>query len=97
MEERNQKILISVIEEYIESAIPIGSSYLVSKKKLDCCPATVRSAMMELEQEGYLFQPHISAGRIPTEKAYHFYVQNLDLEEKFPKSEVKKIEEVLVK
>lgn len=76
------KILKLVIEEYISSATPIGSNYLVSKKKLNCCPATVRNAMMELERDGFLFQPHVSAGRIPTPKAYQEYVNELDLKQK---------------
>jgi len=89
------KILKLVIEEYISSAIPVGSNYLVSKKKLNCCPATVRNAMMELEQDGYLFQPHISAGRVPTPKAYQEYVNSLDLSQKLSSNLDKKLDSTL--
>ena len=92
-----EKILKHIIEEYISSAIPVGSNYLVSKKKLDCCPATVRNAMMELERDGYLYQPHTSAGRIPTPKAYQEYVNSLDLEQQLSDKLVEKLNSELKK
>jgi len=90
-----EKILKHIIEEYISSATPVGSNYLVSKKKLNCCPATVRNAMMELERDGFLFQPHISAGRVPTPKAYQFYTESLDLKQKLSGKFVKKLDTAL--
>jgi heat-inducible transcriptional repressor len=90
-----EKILKHIIEEYISSATPVGSNYLVSKKKLNCCPATVRNAMMELERDGYLYQPHISAGRVPTPKAYQEYVNSLDLTQKLSTNLDKKLNSTL--
>ncbi len=92
-----EKLLKDIIEEYINSATPVGSSYLVKKKKLDCCPATVRNAMMDLEKDGFLFQPHISAGRIPTFEAYKFYVDSLDLKQQLSTSIIKKLDSLLKK
>jgi len=91
------KILKHIIEEYISSATPVGSNYLVSKKKLNCCPATVRNAMMELEKDGYLYQPHISAGRIPTLKAYQEYINSLDLEQNLNSNLENKLDKALHK
>jgi transcriptional regulator of heat shock response len=92
-----EKILKHIIEEYINSATPVGSNYLVEKKKLDCCPATVRNTMMELERDGYLYQPHISAGRIPTVKAYKEYVNSLDLNQELSDKLARKLDSVLKK
>lgn len=93
----SSKVLKYIVEEYISSASPIGSSYLVKKKKLDCCPATIRNAMMDLEKDGFLFQPHISAGRIPTFQAYKFYVDSLDLEQQLSASIIRKLDSLLKK
>lgn len=76
MQERKRKLLNSIIDEYISSVEPIGSNLLVGKYKLKLSPATVRNEMMELEKDGYIYQPHTSAGRVPTEKGYKFYVSN---------------------
>ncbi len=74
--EREKDILKYIVEEYISTAIPVGSSYLVNKFDLDLSPATVRNTMMELEKKGYIISPHISSGRVPTEKGYKFYISN---------------------
>lgn len=66
-----------IIKEHIKSGVPIGSSVLVDKYKLDLSPATVRNEMSDLEEDGYIRQPHTSAGRVPTEKAYRLYIENL--------------------
>ncbi len=92
-----EKILKNIIEEYINSASPVASSHLVAKKKLNCCPATVRNAMAELEKEGYLWQPHISAGRIPTLKAYQTYAKSLDLNQRLSARVLKKLDTALKK
>jgi heat-inducible transcriptional repressor len=76
MNDRQKLLLHSIIKEYIKRADPIPSSLLVNKYKLDLSPATVRNEMIALEEEEYLYQPHTSAGRVPTEKAYKFYVEN---------------------
>ncbi|HZJ41202.1 MAG TPA: hypothetical protein VFD16_02985 [Candidatus Saccharimonadales bacterium] len=68
--ERKQFILETIIKEYVKTAQPVSSGVLVDKYKLDISPATVRNEMMELEEEGFIYQPHTSAGRMPTEIAY---------------------------
>ena len=77
LDERKKKILSSVVEDYIESAEPVGSKTLVEKYHLDYSSATIRNDMKILEKEGYLEQPHVSAGRIPSTKGYRYYVDNL--------------------
>ena len=77
LDERKKKILSSVVEDYITSAEPVGSKNIVDKHNLEYSPATIRNEMKILEEEGYLEQPHISAGRIPSTKGYRYYVDNL--------------------
>ena len=76
MDERKNKLLKYIVDEYVDSAEPVGSSLIVDKYELNVSPATVRNDMMELENDGYIYQPHTSAGRIPTENGYRFYVDN---------------------
>jgi heat-inducible transcriptional repressor len=94
MDKRKELILNTIIKEHIKSGAPVGSSILVEKYKLDISPATVRNEMMALEEEGYIMQPHTSAGRIPTEKAYNLYLSNLKTK-KFAQVESKELDEVL--
>ncbi|MBX4199628.1 transcriptional regulator [Candidatus Saccharibacteria bacterium] len=75
MTERQAKILQAIVEQYAEVASPVGSSLLA--KVFDVSSATVRAEMAELERLGYIFQPHTSAGRIPTDKGYRYYVNQL--------------------
>lgn len=77
MNERQELILSIIIREYIETALPISSSLLVEKYKLDISSATVRNEMADLEANGYIMQPHTSSGRIPTEQAYLWFVEKL--------------------
>jgi heat-inducible transcriptional repressor len=72
---RQQEILRAVVEQYAEVASPVGSSLLA--KVFDVSSATVRAEMAELERLGYITQPHTSAGRVPTDKGYRFYVNAL--------------------
>lgn len=95
LDKKYKKILYAIIEEYIESKNPIASEYLVNKKKLDCCSATVRNIMLELDEAGYLYQPYISAGRIPTNLAYRLYVNDLNYEQKLSKKIETKLESFL--
>lgn len=76
MQTRQQEIFNLIVEEYIKTAEPVGSRVLVKKRKLNFSPATARNEMAELEEAGYLFQPHTSAGRVPTDKGYRFYVDS---------------------
>lgn len=75
MTERQKQILCSIVEQYAEVASPVGSSLLA--KLFSVSSATVRADMAELERLGYIMQPHTSAGRVPTDKGYRFYVNNL--------------------
>lgn len=75
MTERQQKILQAIVEQYAEVASPVGSSLLA--KVFNVSSATVRAEMAELERNGFIAQPHTSAGRIPTDKGYRFYVNKL--------------------
>ena len=74
---RRAAILEAVVTEYIGSAEPVGSSHVASAPGVQVSSATVRSEMVALEREGYLVQPHTSAGRIPTDKGYRFFVDHL--------------------
>lgn len=75
--ERKDKILGIVVHEYIKNISPVGSSHLVDQYDLDVSSATVRNTLAELEQDGYLSHPHTSAGRVPTQKGYRYYVDFL--------------------
>jgi heat-inducible transcriptional repressor len=92
--ERQKLILDRIIQEYIDSALPVSSQLLEKKYRLGISPATIRIEMQGLTDKGYLYQPHTSAGRIPTDKAYRFFVDDffeegffgkelLDFDEKF--------------
>lgn len=76
LDARKAAILRRVVEEHIESAQPVGSTHVVQDPDIDVSPATVRSDMAALERDGYLTHPHTSAGRIPTDKGYRFFVDN---------------------
>ncbi len=75
MTDRQHRILAAIVEQYAEVASPVGSSLLA--KVFGVSSATIRAEMAELERLGYIDQPHTSAGRIPTDKGYRFYVNNL--------------------
>ena len=77
MDERKLIILNTIIKEHIKTGAPVGSGVLVDKYRLDISPATVRNEMAELEEEDFIIQPHTSAGRVPTEKAYNLYLSSL--------------------
>ena len=77
MEDRGQKLLKEIIDIHIKTARPVGSSMLAESKKFDLSPATIRNAMYDLETEGYITQPHTSAGRVPTILGYRYYLDNL--------------------
>ena len=74
--ERQKAILCQIIEEYAETASPVGSVTLA--KLFDVSPATIRAEMARLDALGLTAQPHTSAGRVPTDAGYRFYVNNLD-------------------
>ncbi len=75
--DRQNFILTLVIHDYIQNALPIGSQYLVDRYNLEMSPATVRNELSALDDAGYLYQPHTSAGRIPTDTGYRYFVGRL--------------------
>jgi heat-inducible transcriptional repressor len=77
LNDRRAAILEAVVTEYIGTAEPVGSSHVANAPGVQVSSATVRSEMVALEREGYLVQPHTSAGRIPTDKGYRFFVDQL--------------------
>jgi heat-inducible transcriptional repressor len=77
MTERSRKILEVIVDDYITSGEPVGSLGVTKRHNLDLSPATVRNVMADLEELGFLISPHTSAGRIPTEKGYRYYVDCL--------------------
>lgn len=95
MDERKKKILQAVIDEYVNTAEPVSSSALVEKYHLDYSSATVRNELAELEKNGYLDKTHTSSGRIPSEKGYRFYVDELIKEDDISLEEMKYIQSKL--
>lgn len=77
MDPRKQKILRAIVEKFIETASPIGSKLIYETYDLNVSPATIRNEMAVLEEEGYIVQPHTSAGRVPTSLAYRLFVDQL--------------------
>lgn len=77
LDERKASILRAVVEEYIQTAQPVGSGHVARAPGMSVSPATVRNDMAMLEQEGFLQQPHTSAGRVPTDKGYRYFVDSL--------------------
>jgi heat-inducible transcriptional repressor len=75
--ERRAAILQLIVDDYIDNAIPVGSETIVRKHGLKVSPATIRNEMVKLEEEGYLTQPHTSAGRVPSDQGYRYYVETL--------------------
>ncbi|MBQ9985260.1 MAG: heat-inducible transcription repressor HrcA [Oscillospiraceae bacterium] len=77
LSDRKRRILKAIIDEYIENAEPVGSKVIAARSRLSVSPATIRNEMSELEELGYLEQPHISAGRVPSTAGYRLYVNEL--------------------
>ena len=77
LSQRQKKILEKIVKEHIHSALPVSSKFLCEKYNFGIAPATMRIEMQRLTDQGYLYQPHTSAGRIPTDKGYRFFVDNL--------------------
>jgi heat-inducible transcriptional repressor len=85
--DRRSSLLNLIVEEYVDSALPIGSQYIVRKHNMPVSSATVRLEMARLEEDGYISQPHTSAGRVPSDKGYRYYVESLMSEETIPLEE----------
>ncbi|MBI2676965.1 MAG: hypothetical protein HYX21_03430 [Candidatus Yanofskybacteria bacterium] len=104
MTDRQKQILEELIREYVKGAEPVSSNFLAGKcarlpdgQGFDCSPATIRAEMLNLEKEGFLAQPHTSAGRIPTDKAYRYFVDYLlkEKEEILPEKDRKAIDKTI--
>jgi heat-inducible transcriptional repressor len=95
LDERKAAILRAVVEEYIETAQPVGSSHIAPAVSVSS--ATVRNDMATLEQEGYLLQPHTSAGRVPTEKGYRYFVDTLATPGQLPSSQAQQVRSFFAK
>lgn len=94
MTDRQQQLLKLVIEHYISTAEPVGSRFLVEQEGLGVSGATVRNELRDLEEDGFLTHPHTSAGRIPTETGYRFYVETLLEPEKVKKTVQTQLQEL---
>ena len=91
--ERNDAILDLIVRSYIESAEPVGSRMISRRSDLDLSPASIRNVMADLEEQGYLKQPHTSAGRVPTDLGYRYWVDSLMEPEDLNESEKDLIQE----
>jgi transcriptional regulator of heat shock response len=92
---RQNLILNKIVGEYIMSAQPVSSKKIVKKYRLGVSPATIRNEMQKLTEEGFLYQPHTSAGRVPTDKGYRFFVDDLLERNFFDLEPILKIEEMI--
>lgn len=87
LSDRQERVLKAIVEDYIRHVAPVASEALVRDHGLGVSSATVRNEMVELETLGYITQPHTSAGRVPSEKGYRYFVQRLMEEQRIPRSE----------
>ena len=93
LDERKMKILQAIIRNYLETGEPVGSRTISKYTDLNLSSATIRNEMADLEELGYILQPHTSAGRIPSDKGYRLYVDNMMREKE---KEVEEIKEMLL-
>ena len=77
LEKRSKRILQTIVAEYIATGEPVGSRTVSKRKDIDVSSATIRNIMSDLEEIGFLTQPHTSAGRVPTDMAFRFYIDSL--------------------
>ncbi len=97
MTERQDKILKALIAEFVRTAEPVGSELLTEKYRLPYSPATVRAELAMLEELGFLAQPHTSAGRIPTDQGYRYFVDQTITEEEISKNELMRLKQEILK
>lgn len=94
-EQRKDKVLTIVVDEYIKTGIPVGSNTVLTALDVEVSSATVRNTMAQLEKEGYLEQPHTSAGRVPTCIGYQYYIKHLMVKEQLTQDERSLIDTLL--
>lgn len=95
LSERKKQILKAIVEAHVELGEPVGSKYLTSGGIITCSSATIRNEMAELEEMGYLEQPHTSAGRIPSEAGYRLYVDSLLERYRLTEAEIAELKQIL--
>ncbi|MGI9006345.1 MAG: heat-inducible transcriptional repressor HrcA [Streptosporangiaceae bacterium] len=95
LDDRKLAVLRAIVEDYVSTNEPVGSKALVDRRNLDVSPATIRNDMAVLEEQGYIVQPHTSAGRIPTDKGYRLFVDKLSAIKPFSSAERRAIETFL--
>ena len=95
LDDRKKKVLQAIVEEYINTAEPVSSNALTKNYGLNCSSATIRNEMAELEKSGYLDKTHTSSGRIPSEKGYRYYVDELVNDKDISLEEIKYISDKL--
>jgi len=93
MNDREQGVLRAIVQDYIRTAEPVGSRTISRKYGFSLSPATIRTIMSDLEESGYVAQPHTSAGRVPTDKGYRLYVDSLMDRTPLSREEVERIEQ----
>ena len=91
LSERKKQILKAIVDAHSQMGEPVGSKYLTQSQQFTCSSATIRNEMAELEGLGYLEQPHTSAGRVPSEAGYRFYVDWLIDKYRFNASEIERL------
>ncbi|WP_433793858.1 heat-inducible transcriptional repressor HrcA [Actinoplanes sp. CA-252034] len=96
LDDRKLEVLRAIVEDYVETQEPVGSKALVDRHKLGVSPATVRNDMAVLEEEGYIRQPHTSAGRVPTDAGYRLFVDRLTKIKPLSPAERRAIERFMV-
>lgn len=94
LSDRQKQFLEIIIREYIKRAEPVSSALVLEKSNLDLSSATVRNELMILEAEGYVFQPHTSAGRVPTDLAYQLFLQEFFKNKKIKEANIDKLKEL---
>ncbi len=95
LDKRKKKILQAIVEEYIDTAEPVSSGNLVKNYELNCSSATIRNEMAELEKIGFIEKPYTSAGRIPSQKGYRYYIDELLRDDKLTAKEMQYIKSKL--
>ena len=96
LDDRKLEVLRAIVEDYVETQEPVGSKALVERHHLQVSPATVRNDMAVLEEEGYIRQPHTSAGRVPTDRGYRLFVDKLSRIKPLTPAERRAIERFLI-
>lgn len=97
MNSRQKEVLAAVVELYTKTAVPVGSQALIEEFDFPVSSATLRNDMALLEEEGYLYQPHVSAGRIPTDEGYRLYVSEMMGEESLSRRDQERLQGELLK